>query len=211
MFSGIIADLGTVTAASPRGNGLTLEIRTDFPVGGDGGIALGDSIAVMGVCLTAEVLGPPDTFTVALGKETLDCTTLGTISVGDRVHLERALAVGDRFDGHIVSGHVDGVGHVRSCRLEKESHVVWIETPAELAHYVAVKGSITVDGVSLTVNEVEGSRFRVNIIPYTAEHTTLASHAEGSPVNLEVDVIARYLERMLGGVDGIRQRGGESQ
>ncbi len=211
MFSGIISDLGTVTAAQPLGNGLTLEIRTGFPVGGQGGIGLGDSIAVMGVCLTAEALSPPDRFTVSLGKETLDCTTLGDIIVGDRVHLERALAVGDRLDGHIVSGHVDGVGHVRECRMDKESHVVWIEAPGELAHYIAVKGSITVDGVSLTVNEVEGPRFRVNIIPYTAEHTTLASHSDGSPVNLEVDVIARYLERMLGGVEGIRQHGGENR
>jgi len=198
VFSGIVADLGTVTAATPRGNGRTFEIRTGFPVGGAGGIALGDSIAVMGVCLTAEALSPPDQFTVALGKETLDCTTLGDIEPGDAVHLERALAVGDRLDGHLVSGHVDGVGHVRESQEQKESHVLWIEAPDELARYIAMKGSITVDGVSMTVNEVTGSLFRVNIIPFTAEHTTLARHAPGERVNLEVDLIARYMERMLG-------------
>jgi riboflavin synthase len=202
VFSGIIADLGTVTAAQPLGNGRTLEIRTGFPVGGEDGIALGDSIAVMGVCLTAEGLTPPDRFSVALGKETLDCTTLGAVDAGDPVHLERALAVGDRLDGHMVSGHVDGVGTVVQVQEERESVVLWIEAPRSLARYIAAKGSITVDGVSLTVNEVEGSRFRVNIIPYTAEHTTLATHAPGAGVNLEVDVIARYLERMLGSVDG---------
>jgi riboflavin synthase len=198
MFSGIIADLGTIVDIQPRGNGRTFVIRTGYPVGGDSGIVLGDSIAVMGVCLTAEALEPPHIFTVALGKETLDCTTLGTVSVGDRVHLERALALGDRLDGHMVSGHVDGVAHVGECRLERESYVLWIEAPAELARYIANKGSVTIDGVSLTVNEVVGSKFRVNIIPYTAEHTTLASHAPDALVNLEVDIIARYLERMLG-------------
>lgn len=201
MFSGIIADMGTIVATSPRGNGLTFEIETGHPVGGEGGIALGDSIAVNGVCLTAEALSPPHRFTVALGKETLDCTTMGQVSQGDQVHLERALAVGDRLDGHIVSGHVDGVGTVTEINQVKESFVIWIEAPTNLAKYIAPKGSVTVDGVSLTVNEVRGDAFRVNIIPFTAEHTTLARHAPGGAVNLEVDLIARYLERMLG-VDG---------
>jgi len=198
MFSGIVADLGTITARSPRGNGCTLEIETGFPVGGDGGIALGDSIAFNGVCLTAETISAPNRFTVAAGKETLDCTTIGGLKVGDRVHLERALTVGARLDGHIVSGHVDGVGRVLETTEDRESTVVWIDVPKDLARYVAKKGSITVDGVSLTVNEVNGTAFRVNIIPYTAEHTTLAGHPVGGEVNLEVDLIARYLERMLG-------------
>ena len=198
MFSGIIADLGTIVARAPRGNGCTLEIETRFPVTGDGAIGLGDSIACNGVCLTAEALTPPNRFTVAAGKETLDCTTFSTLGVGDKLHLERALQVNDRLDGHIVSGHVDGVGTVVSTVEQRESWVVWIEAPASLARYIAAKGSITVDGVSLTVNEVDGSRFRVNIIPFTAEHTTLCTHGPGEGVNLEVDLIARYLERMLG-------------
>ena len=198
MFSGIVADLGTIVERSPRGNGCTLLIETEFPVGGTDGIQLGDSIACNGVCLTAESLQPPHRFTVAAGKETLDCTTFGALNVGDRLHLERALQVNARLDGHIVSGHVDGVGSVVSTTAEKESWVVWIESPPSLARYIAKKGSITVDGVSLTVNEVNGAQFRVNIIPFTAEHTTLCSHPPGGRVNLEVDLIARYLERMLG-------------
>jgi riboflavin synthase len=201
MFSGIIADMGTIVRTAPRGNGRTFEIETGHPVGGADGIALGDSIAVNGVCLTAEALSPPSRFTVALGKETLDCTTMGTLEVGHQVHLERALAVGDRLDGHIVSGHVDGVGSVTEITEVQESFVLWITAPDALAKYIATKGSVTVDGVSLTVNEVRGCAFRVNIIPFTAEHTTLARHAPGGEVNLEVDLIARYLERMLG-VDG---------
>jgi riboflavin synthase len=198
MFSGIVADLGTVVSREALGNGCTLEIQTSFPVGGEDGIQPGDSIACNGVCLTAETLQPPDRFTVAAGKETLDCTTFGGLVVGDRLHLERALQVNDRLDGHIVSGHVDGVGLVVSTTQEKESHVLWVEAPENLARYIATKGSITVDGVSLTVNEVADSRFRVNIIPFTAKHTTLCKHPPGGGVNLEVDLIARYLERMLG-------------
>ena len=198
MFSGIVADLGTIVERSPRGNGCTLLIETGFPVDGADGIQLGDSIACNGVCLTAESLQPPNRFTVAAGKETLDCTTFGTLKAGDRLHLERALQVNARLDGHIVSGHVDGVGTVVSTTAEKESWVVWIESPQSLARYIAKKGSITVDGVSLTVNEVNDAQFRVNIIPFTAEHTTLCNHPPGGRVNLEVDLIARYLERMLG-------------
>lgn len=206
MFSGIIADLGTVVSREPRGNGCTLEIETRFPIAGEDAIKLGDSIACNGVCLTAESISKPNRFTVAAGKETLDCTTIGDVEVGSRLHLERALQVNDRLDGHIVSGHVDGVGRVLSTEQERESWIVWIEAPKELAHYIATKGSITVDGVSLTVNEVDANRFRVNIIPFTAEHTTLCSHQPGEGVNLEVDLIARYLERMLG-VDNSRSGG----
>ena len=198
MFSGIIADVGTIVSVTPRGNGSTLEIETGFPVGGEDGIQLGDSIACNGICLTAETLSPPNRFTVAAGKETLDCTTLGRFKAGDRLHMERALQVNARLDGHIVSGHVDGVGQMVSTVKEAESWVLWIESPKELARYIAKKGSITVDGVSLTVNEVNQNRFRVNIVPFTAEHTTLCEHAPGEGVNLEVDLIARYLERMLG-------------
>jgi len=198
MFSGIIADVGTIVSLTPRGNGTTIEIETGFPVGGDDGIQLGDSIACNGICLTAESLSPPNRFTVAAGKETLDCTTLGRFKAGDRLHMERALQVNARLDGHIVSGHVDGVGHMVSTERDAESWVLWIDAPADLARYIAKKGSVTVDGVSLTVNEVNETQFRVNIVPFTAEHTTLCEHAPGEGVNLEVDLIARYLERLLG-------------
>ena len=197
MFSGIIADVGTIISIEPRGHGSTLEIETGYPVGGGDGIQLGDSIACNGICLTAETLSPPNRFTVAAGKETLDCTTLGTFKVGDRLHMERALQVNARLDGHIVSGHVDGVGTMVSTTQDAESWILWIDAPKDLARYIAKKGSITVDGVSLTVNEVNGTQFRVNIVPFTAEHTTLCEHAVGEGVNLEVDLIARYLERML--------------
>jgi len=197
MFSGIVADLGHIMSVTPRGNGCTLEIRTGFPLAGDDPLALGDSIAHNGICLTVERLVLPDRFIVAAGKETLDCTTLGTFRAGGRIHLERALQVNARLDGHMVSGHVDGVGAVVSTERMQESFVLWIDAPANLARYIAKKGSITVDGVSLTVNEVSGTRFRVNIVPFTAEHTTLCEHAAGEGVNLEVDLIARYLERML--------------
>ena len=133
MFSGIIADLGTIVERSPRGNGCTLLIECGFPIGGADGIQLGDSIACNGVCLTAESLQPPNRFTVAAGKETLDCTTFGSLQTGDRLHMERALQVNARLDGHIVSGHVDGVGTVVSTTAEKESWVVWIEAPEALA------------------------------------------------------------------------------
>ena len=198
MFTGIVEDVGTVVEVRPRGNGRTLTVRTALPVGG-AGIGLGDSIAVMGACLTAEDLAPPDRFTVACGAETLERTTLGGLAVGGRVHLERALQVGDRLDGHMVSGHVDAVGTLVGSRKQRESLVLHVRIPDDLARYVAPKGSICLDGVSLTVNEVAGSTFRVNIVPYTTEHTRLADLQPGDRMNVEVDIIARYLERLLGG------------
>lgn len=217
MFSGIIADIGTVIAVRPCGNGRVLEIRTSFEVAPPGaagvGIAdrnrvgAGDSIAVNGVCLTVDAVRPPGVFSVSCGAETLDCTNLGQLRPGGKVHLERALRLGDPVDGHLVLGHVDGVGRVREARRVRESLVLRIEAPGELGRYIAVKGSIAVDGVSLTVNEVAGSLFRVNIIPYTAEHTCLGALTPGDAVNIEVDMIARYLERLLG-TD--RARGGLS-
>ena len=199
MFSGIIADLGRVTRVAPRGDGLTVILRCGLPISGARpGVILGDSIAVMGACLTVEALSAPDTFTVACGRETLDRTTLGELRVGDRVHLERALCLGDRLDGHLVSGHVDGVGTIRARQDAAESIVLWIDLPLPLQRYVAEKGSITVDGVSLTVNEVDSAGFRVNLIPYTQIHTVLAERRPGDRVNLEVDLVARYVERLLG-------------
>jgi riboflavin synthase len=136
---------------------------------------------------------------VTCGKETLDCTTLGALAVGSRVHLERALRLQDRLDGHLVSGHVDGVATVDEARREQESVILWLRTPPELARYVAAKGSIAVDGVSLTVNDVQGDRFRVNVIPYTDAHTVLGQLRPGAMANIEVDRMARHLERLLEG------------
>ena len=222
MFSGIIETLGTVVSVSPRGNGRTLVIRSALPVApaGQAGVGrpdrervgLGDSIACDGVCLTVEAVSPPDRFTVAAGAETLASTTIGGLRVGGSLHLERALRLGDRLDGHLVAGHVDGLGTVCSVERQRESVVIHVDAPERLARYLAAKGSITVDGVSLTVNEVQGRRFRVNVVPYTADETRLGALRAGADVNLEVDLIARYVERLLdpsaatGGLDAARMR-----
>ena len=194
MFTGLVTDLGEVVRVVTRGKGRTLTVRTSYDLSR---VELGDSIAHDGVCLTVETLGEGQ-FTVTAGIETLDCTTLGGWKAGRKVHLEQALRVGDRLGGHIVQGHVDGVGHVRSIERRAESVVVWIEAPPELSRYMVGKGSVCVDGVSLTVNEVRANAFRVNLVPHTVDHTHLASGV-GEPVNLEVDVLARYVERLLGG------------
>lgn len=210
MFSGIVEQIGTVTAVTPRGSGYTLKIRSPLTVSAEAGVGrpdrervgLGDSIAVMGACLTVESIEPPHTFILAAGAETLHKTIIGGLCAGDRVHLERALRVGDRLDGHMVQGHVDGVGVVRSIRQERESWILWLDLPEELMRYIATKGSIAINGVSLTVNEVVGHACRINVVPYTIEETLLGRLASGSSVNIEVDMIARYLERLLAGQAG---------
>ena len=194
MFTGLVTDLGEVLERSPHGRGRRLRLSTSYDLAE---VELGASIACDGICLTVESKAA-GSFTVTAGVETLECTTLGSWKRGREVHLEQALRLGDRLGGHLVSGHVDGVG--RTTRIERlqESVVVWIEAPAELARYVAPKGSICVDGVSLTVNEVRGADFRVNLVPHTVAHTHLAG-AVGENVNLDVDLLARYVERLLGG------------
>lgn len=194
MFTGLIEDTGAVVGVSPRGRGLRLEIRTRLPLAE---VAIGDSIACDGACLTVESR-EADRFVVTAGAETLRLTTLGAVRVGARLHLERARRVGDRLDGHIVQGHVDGVGTIRSNERVDESWVTWIEAPADLARYIAAKGSIAIDGVSLTVNEVDGARLRCNLVPHTIEVTHAGDWAPGGRVNLEVDVLAKYVERLLG-------------
>ena len=207
MFSGIIEQLGTVQRIQRLGKGTRLWIHSPLVVAkvGDAGVGtsdrervgLGDSIAVFGVCLTVEEVHPPDTFVVVCGQETIRSTMLKSLRQGSKVHLERALRIGDRLDGHMVQGHADGVGTVLSFEEEAESWVLWVRFPNTLAHYIAVKGSITIAGVSLTVNEIEGGAFRCNIIPHTIKETLFHTLQSGDEVNLEVDVIARYLERML--------------
>ncbi len=194
MFTGIVQGVGRIRAVEPRGGDVTLWIDTgpveiaDVPVGG--------SIAVSGACLTATQFGE-HAFAADVSRETLSLTTLGAAAAGTRVNLEKALQAGQALGGHYVTGHVDGVGQVVSRHDDARSVRMEFEVPAELARYVARKGSICVDGVSLTVNGVSGRRFDVNLVPHTLELTTLGDCRPGTRVNLEVDIIARYLERML--------------
>jgi len=192
MFSGIVAATGRIEHVAPLEDG----VRLTVDVGGLGleDVAIGDSIANSGVCLTVVALsGQRVSFDVS--RETLNCT-VGLGEPGE-VNLEKALKVDDRLGGHIVTGHVDGVGEVLAFTPVGESHELLIRAPSALAGYIARKGSITVDGVSLTVNRVEGTDFSINLIPHTVEVTTLKRLAAGSRVNLEIDIIARYVERML--------------
>lgn len=193
MFTGIIQAVGRVAALERRGGDQRLRIG-GLPLA-DG--RLGESIAVSGVCLTA-VAFTDDGFVADVSGETLACTTLGGWGPGEHVNLERALALGERLGGHIVSGHVDGVGEVVARRADARSQRFTLRAPAALARYIAAKGSITLDGVSLTVNAVQGPQFEVNIVPHTLTHTSLDAWQPGRRVNIEVDVLARYLERLMG-------------
>lgn len=193
MFSGIIADVGTITRAEDRAGGLRLSIDTQA-LGMDD-VALGDSIAVNGVCLTV-VNKEGNAFTVDVSRETLNCT-VGLEQQGARVNLEKALRLSDRLGGHLVSGHVDGVGEVASFTDLGESWRLVARAPQALAKYIAPKGSITINGVSLTVNRVASAEFEVNLIPHTLAVTTLGDLRPGARVNLEIDLIARYVERMM--------------
>ncbi|MCL4690853.1 MAG: riboflavin synthase [Burkholderiales bacterium] len=193
MFTGIVTAIGRIASARPHGDGLRL--RIDAPGFGLADVALGDSIALQGVCHT--VVAKDETgFEVDTSAATLAVTT--GLAEGREVNLEKSLTLADRLGGHLVSGHVDGVGAVTAFEDLGGSWRLEIEMPAELARYVARKGSIAVDGVSLTVNAVAGNRFEVNIIPHTRAVTTLRRLATGSAVNLEVDMTARYLERLMG-------------
>jgi len=193
MFSGIIADVGHIAEANDRGGGLRLVIASGTLDLAD--VQPGDSIAVNGVCLTV-ILHAAGSFTVDVSRETLDCTA-GLDAAGAPVNLEKALRLGDRLGGHLVSGHVDGVGEVAEFSDLGESWKLAVRAPQALARYIAVKGSITINGVSLTVNSVSGSEFSVNLIPHTLSMTNLKDLRAGSRVNLEVDMIARYVERMM--------------
>ena len=161
-------------------------------------VALGDSIAVNGVCLTAVALGD-SSFTADVSRETLSLTSFGDLSIGSAVNLEKALTLQTRLGGHLVSGHVDGLGEVESRRNDGRSEWFRIKAPDDLARYIAAKGSITIDGVSLTVNRVDGVFFEINIVPHTLQETIIGSYQAGTKINLEVDVIARYLERLIQG------------
>ena len=194
MFTGIIQSVGRIAAIEGGGQDIRLRIETGkLPLDS---VALGDSIATSGVCLTVTEL-PGDGYWADVSPETLSLTTLGQKSVGDAVNLEPSLTLNTPLGGHLVSGHVDGVGRIDSIVEDARFWRISVEAPANLARYIAVKGSICVDGTSLTVNQVTGPRFELTIIPQTWDETVFSEYAVGSAVNLEVDVIARYLERLM--------------
>lgn len=193
MFTGIVTDVGRVAEISTQAVGSRLKIATKYDTQG---IALGASIACSGACLTVVDKGD-GWFAVDVSGETLSCTTLGEWRQDTPINLERALSASDELGGHLVLGHVDGIGRLDAVRPEGDNHRIEIEAPDDLAHFIASKGSVTVDGVSLTVNEVEGRKFGVNIIPHTWVHTAFADFKTGQAVNLEIDVIARYVARLM--------------
>lgn len=194
MFTGIISAVGTISRREAHSTDFRLRINSGRLDLSD--VALGDSIAVSGVCLTVIELFS-DGFNADVSRETLEHTILGTAQLGTAVNLEKALTPTTRLGGHLVSGHVDGIGTVSAWHPDGRSWRLRIQAPATLSRYIAAKGSITVDGVSLTVNLVQGAEFELNIVPHTLQHTTLAQCVNGRRVNLEVDLIARYLERLL--------------
>lgn len=194
MFTGIIQSVGRVVQLERRGGDVRLHVE-----GADLDLTdtqLGDSIAVSGVCLTAVTLTGRG-FAADVSNETLSLTSLGQLTVGDPVNLEKALRLADRLGGHLVSGHVDGLSTVVSIRPDARSQRWVFDVPPALSRYIAGKGSVCIDGTSLTVNEVNGRRFGVNLIPHTIDHTAFHARRVGDAVNIEVDVIARYVERLL--------------
>ena len=197
MFTGIISDIGIITKAEQNNNfcgDLRLEITCGFA---PASIKLGDSIACNGTCLTVvEILD--NGFAVELSGETVSCTAPNQWQTDKKLNLERSLKVGDTLDGHIVSGHVDGVAIIQNIEKSGDSHILTLSTLPELSRFIAQKGSVTLDGISLTVNHVENHQFLVNIIPHTWQNTTLNSKKSGDQLNLEIDMLARYVARIFG-------------
>jgi riboflavin synthase len=197
MFTGIVTDVGRVRHVEKRGD-THIVISTKYDMSG---VDVGASIACSGICMTVvdKGSGKDNWFAVTASGETLSKTTLGGWKAGDPVNLERPMRVGDEFGGHIVSGHIDGVAEVKLVVPEGESTRVTFEVPVALSKFIASKGSVALDGISLTVNEVEGARFGVNIIPHTSKVTTFGRLKPGSNVNLEIDLLARYVARLVKG------------
>ncbi|PIU52600.1 MAG: riboflavin synthase [Deltaproteobacteria bacterium CG07_land_8_20_14_0_80_60_11] len=194
MFTGLVEGIGEIVGLTPMAEGLRLVVKTSFPAAE---LTLGESVAIAGACLTVVALAPPRA-SFEVSPETLAGTTFPLKKVGDRVNLERAVRLGDRLGGHLVTGHVDGVGVVRELRPGPAHIQMKFELPAALSRFVIEKGSIAVDGVSLTVNICQGHTFTVNVIPHTARETTLAALKVGGRVNLETDIIGKYVARLLG-------------
>ncbi|WED27328.1 riboflavin synthase [Vibrio sp. DW001] len=196
MFTGIIEAVGKLTAITAKGEDISITVDTGKLDMSD--VKLGDSIATNGVCLTVVAFGLRS-YTADLSLETLNLTGFTQYKVGDKVNLEKAMLPTTRFGGHIVSGHVDGVGSIVERNQVGRAIEFWVEIPNDITKYVAYKGSITVDGISLTVNELRKNAFKLTIVPHTSEETTMDNFQVGRKVNLEVDVLARYMERLLQG------------
>ena len=195
MFTGIVTGMGNVRSLRPLGGGQDMRIVIGTPWADTASIAVGASVACGGCCLTAVEVGP-DWFAVDVSNETLSKTKLGTWAVGSRMNLERSLRMGDELGGHIVSGHVDGLGTVQSVVPENGSWRVRVEVPRALSRFIAAKGSVAIDGVSLTVNDVDAASFGVNVIPHTWDVTTLGQLSPGDSVHIEIDMLARYVARL---------------
>lgn len=193
MFTGIIEGLGTVTSVRSAGQGKRLTIAADFDLADT---KVGDSISVSGACLTAVAIARRQ-FDVDVSPETLAKSTLGSMRVGERVNLERALRLSDRIDGHLVSGHTDGTGVIDSREVSGNAIIVTVAVPEALTRYMIIKGSVAVDGVSLTINHLAAGRFSVSIIPHTAALTTIGLKQKGAPVNIETDMIGKYVEKFI--------------
>jgi len=208
MFTGIIESVGKVAGIERESEAIRLTIAAG-KIAED--VALGDSVAIDGVCLTATGFQPPHVTFDAV-YETMRKTTLGALKVGDAVNLERALAVGGRLGGHVVQGHVDGTGRIASIRPVGNSWFVYVDAAPELMRYIVAKGSVAIDGISLTVAEAEDRTLALSIIPHTWDHTTLHDKRAGDPVNIECDILGKYVEKMLGGyiagADRVAERGG---
>lgn len=195
MFTGIIEGVGTVAQVRPMDGGSRLTVAADFSLDGTG---IGDSIAVNGACLTAVSLQGAR-FTVDVSPETLSKTTFKSIKIGDRVNLERALKLSDRLDGHLVSGHIDGLGTITGKQNQGNAIAVTFSVPEFLSRYMIPKGSVAIDGISLTINSCENQSFNVSIIPHTAKITTLGFKETGARVNIETDMLGKYVEKFLSG------------
>jgi len=193
MFTGIIEGLGAIAAVRPAGSGKRLTVAADFDLSGT---RVGDSISVSGACLTAVAIAGRQ-FEVDVSPETLARTTLGSVRVGERVNLERALRLSDRIDGHLVSGHTDGTGTIDTREAAGNAVIVTVAVAEALTRYMIVKGSVAVDGVSLTINRLDPERFSASIIPHTAALTTIGLKRTGERVNIEVDLIGKYVEKFL--------------
>jgi len=194
MFTGIIETVGTLTGLTPKGADVSITVDSGDLDLSD--VKLGDSIATNGVCLTVvELFG--NGYRADVSLETIKRSGFAHYKIGDKVNLEKALTLSTRLGGHLVSGHVDGVAEIVNIAKLGRATEYWLQAPNELARYIAEKGSITIDGISLTINEIDGARFKLTIVPHTALETTIESYVVGRKVNLEVDVIARYLERIM--------------
>jgi riboflavin synthase len=195
MFTGLVEDKGRIVSSRRTGDDIRLEVQTALPLHE---VKLGDSIAVNGCCLTATALGR-GTFSADASVETVQRTSLGALRQGSEVHLERAMRLSDRLDGHIVQGHVDGLGTVVRNERDGRAWQLWIDVPPALHRDLCDKGSVAVDGVSLTINELTATGFRLTIVPFSSEKTLLAGYARGQVVNIETDIIGKYVRRLMQG------------